>query len=385
MQAVILAAGEGRRIRPLTRGRPKALIPVANRPIIDYPIQALLECGIRDIVVVVGYRKEQVIRYLNTLDLPVDVVIQEKQLGTGHALKCAENALEDEFLVVPGDNYIDGASLGKILDTPSSMLVKTHPYPSNFGVVVIRDGLVESIVEKPEHAPAFTISTGIFSLDRDIFSYLHENDLTDAISEMLRQGKEIRAVMAEDWQDAIYPWDLLAMNERLIGNMKPKTSGILEKSVVLQGNVGIGKDTHIGPNSVIMGPVVIGEECEIGPYSCIGPYTSIGSRVKVDPFSCIEDSVIMDDVSIGAYSNVKKSVLGEGVVLGDHNSTIVASHLMEIEGNPIRGKFGAVIGNETSCGPFTAIEGAIIGNNATIGGGRTISSTIAYDDDITVI
>ena len=385
MQAVILAAGEGRRIRPLTKGRPKALIPVANRPIIDYPIQALLECGIREIVVVVGYRKEQVIRYLNTLDLPVDIVVQEKQLGTGHALKCAEYALKEEFLVIPGDNYIDSASLGKILDKPSSMLVKTHPYPSNFGVVVIRDGLVESIVEKPEHAPSFTISTGIFSLNKDFFSYLRGNDITDAISEMISQGIQIHAIMAEDWQDAIYPWDLLAMNARLIEKMQPKKSGIFEKSVVIQGNAGIGKDTHIGPNSVIRGPVIIGEECEIGPYSCIGPYTSIGSRVKVDPFSCIEDSVVMDDVSIGAYSRVIKSVLGEGVVLEDHSSTTVASHLMEIESNPIKGKFGAIIGNEAFCGSFTAIDGAIIGNNATIGGGRKISSTMAYDDDITVI
>lgn len=385
MQAVILAAGEGRRIRPLTKGRPKALIAVANRPIIDYPIQAVLECGIRDIVVVVGYRKEQVIRHLNTLDFPVEIVVQEKQLGTGHALRCAEKNLKGDFLVLPGDNYIDSASLGKILDKPSSMLVKTHPYPSNFGVVVLKRGFVESIVEKPEHAPSFTISTGIFSLNTDFFTYLQGNDITDGIGEMLRCGEKIRAVPAEDWQDAIYPWDLLAMNERLIEKIEPKKSGTIEKSVIIQGNVEIGSDTRIGPNSVIQGPAVIGEECEIGPYSCIGPNTSIGSRVTVDPFSYIEDSVIMDDASIGAYSRVVKSVLGEGVVLGDHNSTSVASHLMEIEGNPIKGKFGAIIGSEATCGSFTAIDGAIIGNNARIGAGKKICSTIAYDDDITVI
>ena len=90
MQAVILAAGEGQRVRPLTRGRPKALIPVANRPIIEYVINAVVKNGIRDIIVVVGYRKEQVIRYLNGLETPVEVVVQDKQLGTAHALKCAE-------------------------------------------------------------------------------------------------------------------------------------------------------------------------------------------------------------------------------------------------------------------------------------------------------
>ena len=87
MQAVILAAGEGKRVRPLTRSRPKALIPVANRPIIEYVIEALLKNGIRDIIVVVGYRKEQVTRFLNQLDVPVEVVVQAKQLGTAHALQ----------------------------------------------------------------------------------------------------------------------------------------------------------------------------------------------------------------------------------------------------------------------------------------------------------
>ena len=91
MQAVILAAGEGKRVRPLTRSRPKALLPVANRPIIGYVIEALLKNGIRDIVVVVGYRKEQVIRFLNELDVPITVVVQDKQLGTGHALNCARS------------------------------------------------------------------------------------------------------------------------------------------------------------------------------------------------------------------------------------------------------------------------------------------------------
>jgi len=87
MQAVILAAGEGRRVRPLTWSRPKAMIPVANQPIIAYTIDALVTNGIRDIIVVVGYRKEHVTRFLNQIDLPIEVVIQEKQLGTAHALQ----------------------------------------------------------------------------------------------------------------------------------------------------------------------------------------------------------------------------------------------------------------------------------------------------------
>jgi glucose-1-phosphate thymidylyltransferase len=163
MQAVILAAGEGKRVRPLTRSRPKAMIPVANRPIIAYVIDALIKNGIRDIIVVVGYRKEQVTRYLNQLDIPIDVIVQDKQLGTGHALKCAESHIVGDFLLLPGDNYIDPLSIARIKSEKNAMLVKEHPNPSNFGVVILRDSCVEQIIEKPEHSPSFMVSTGIFS------------------------------------------------------------------------------------------------------------------------------------------------------------------------------------------------------------------------------
>ena len=188
MQAVILAGGEGRRLRPLTRNRPKILIPVANNPIIDYPIQALTRCGIRDIVVVVGYRKKHVIRYLDRLDIPVQVVEQKKQLGTADALFHAEPLIKDDFVVLPGDNYIDAGSIAKIRDQRNAVLVKEHPYPSNFGVVIMKNDKVSCIIEKPERAPSSIVSTGIFSLKRDFLSHLSGNDLTDAVNEMISKG-----------------------------------------------------------------------------------------------------------------------------------------------------------------------------------------------------
>src|SRR5512136_893659 len=219
MQAVILAAGEGNRVRPLTRSRPQALIPVANRPIIEYVIDALIKNGIRDIVVVVGYRKEQVTRFVNGLEVPIEVVMQEKQLGTAHALQCAKSKIKGDFLVLPGDNYIDPQSIARIKDTANAILVKEHPNPSNFGVVLLNNGLVTDIVEKPEHSPSFMVSTGIYSLKKTFFSYIQGNNLTDAIPGMIAAGEQIRAIPADDWQDAIFGWDLLKMNRRLLKNL----------------------------------------------------------------------------------------------------------------------------------------------------------------------
>lgn len=380
MQAVILAAGEGVRVRPLTRSRPKALIPVANRPIIGYVIDALVENGIRDIIVVAGYRKEQVIRYLSQLDIPVTVVVQDKQLGTAHALKCAEPKITGDFLLLPGDNYIDPGSIAKIRDTPDAILIREHPNPSNFGVVTLHDGFISQILEKPEQAPSFMVSTGIYSLTPSFFRYIGGNDITDAVSGMLADGKKIRGVAADDWQDAIYPWDLLKMNARLLRHLHPVRQGSMNRNVVITGPVVIGKGTTIGPNTVITGPAVIGNDCEIAANCCIMPDTSIGARARIEPFCLLQNSLIMDDCSIGSHSRVSHAVIGEGSILSDHMTTCTGASLIEVEGGIVRPSFGAILGDEVRAGSFTTFRNCIVGNNVTIEeGNRVISSSIPDD------
>jgi len=126
--------------------------------------------------------------------------------------------------------------------------------------------------------------------------------------------------------------------------------------------------------------VVIGPECEIGPCACIMPFASIGSRVRIDPFTMVENSLVMDDTQIGSHCRIKDSVIGEGTHLEDHVSTVSASPLMEIQGEQIRGRFGAILGEEVWVGPFTVLEGTIVGNNVTIRGSSRIQSTMAYKD-----
>jgi NDP-sugar pyrophosphorylase family protein len=360
------------------------MIPVANRPIIEYVIDALTKNGIRDIVVVVGYRKEQVTRFLNGLGVPIDVVVQEKQLGTAHALQCAESKIKGDFLVLPGDNYIDPQSIARIKDIPNAILVKEHPNPSNFGVVLLKNGLVTDIVEKPEHSPSFMVSTGIYSLRKSFFSYIRGTDITDAISGMIRNGEHIQAVPADDWQDAIFAWDLLKMNRRLLKNLPTGREGTTSRQTIIQGPVSIGKGTTIGPNTVITGPVVIGNDCTIGPNAVIMPNTSIGARVNLDPFTVIGDAIIMDDTIIGPYSRIVDTVIGERCCLADHSSVSTATGLMEIEGCTIRSEFGAILGDNITSGPFTVFKNCIIGNNVTIEGQESISSRIIPDGSLVI-
>lgn len=376
MQAVILAGGEGSRLRPLTHNRPKAMIPLANTPIIEHVINALVENGIREITVVVGYRKEAVLRHLNTLDLPINVVVQERQLGAAHALKCAEKVMKGDFILLPGDNYIDAASIARIKDIPNAMLVKEHPYPSNFGVVAIRDGYVTGIVEKPKEYPRCTVSTGVYTLNTEFFSYLDEYEIPEAIGEIISSGKKIQAIFAEEWHDAIYPWDLLELNSRIIKKITPQTRGTVSGNVHIQGKVRIGRGTTIGPNTSIQGPVIIGEDCEIGPNTCIMPSTSIGSRVRIDPFTIVENAILMDDVRVGTHSRVVDSIVGEGTLLADHNTTCTGNYATGESGRLIRGRFGVILGDRALSAPFTVFRHAIIGNNVSIEEGRTLTEAI---------
>ena len=366
MQAVILAAGEGKRVRPLTRSRPKGMIPVANRPIIEYVVRSLHLAGIRDIIVIVGYRKEQVIRLLHDLDPSIRVVTQDKQLGTAHALQCAEPFLSGNFVVLPGDNYIDPVSVAKLAAIENAMLVKEHPSPSNFGVVSLYNGFLREIIEKPEIAPSFTVSTGIFSLTRDVFRYTGSNDIPDVIGCMIREGYKIKALDASDWQDALYPWDLIRMNARLLSSIVPEKNGTVHKSAVIRGPVSIGPGVRIGPYTEITGPVIIGKDSVIGTHCVIQPDTSIGARCTVEPFSIVRRSLVMDDVSVGSHSRVTDAVLGDGCQLSDHTVIRPGRNIVEIDGHFIPADFGAVIGDQAEVSPFCAIMGSIIGNGVTV-------------------
>ncbi|HVN65360.1 MAG TPA: sugar phosphate nucleotidyltransferase [Methanomicrobiales archaeon] len=376
MQAVILAAGEGTRLRPLTHGKPKAMLPVANRPVIAHVIDSLLANGIRDIVVVVGYRREFVQRYLNSLEIPVTVVVQEKQLGTAHALRAAAAEITEDFLVLPGDNYIDPASIARIKGEPCAMLVKEHPSPSNFGVVVVKNGIVADILEKPEEAPSHTVSTGILSLPRESLGSLAKNEIPDALMGLIRKGMRMKAVMAAEWMDAIYPWDLLRMNRSLLAHVAPKKAGRMAGNVAFSGLVSVGAGTTIGPNATITGPVVIGEDCEIGPGACILPNTSIGSRVTVEPFTVLGESLVMDDTSIGSHSRILHSVIGEGCRIADHASTLSTPSLFSIEGEVQKAEFGAVLGDRVTTAPFTVLRTCIVGNGVTVREGRTLTQML---------
>jgi len=379
MQAIVLAGGEGSRLRPLTRNRPKALLPVANRPIIEYVIEALTEVGVRDITVVVGYRKEQVIRRLAELPVTVNVAVQERQLGVADALKAAEEYVSGQFLLLPGDNIITAQALRPLCEGGPALITTPHCRPTDFGVVQTVEGYVRDITEKPKVAESFTVSTGVFSLDSSVFNYYKPGlEFPSVINQMIADGTKIRAHrITGGWSDAVFAWELLTLNRLLLKNIVPLSSGTLARNATVIGRVSIGHGTEILPGTVITGPAIIGANCTIGPNACISAGTSIGSGVTIGPFSHISRSILMNDVTVGSHSSVRESVIGEGCRLADHTAAVCGEYATDVRGRHVSGIFGTIMGDRVDTAPFTVLKGAVVGNNVTVEtGGRTITGAI---------
>ncbi len=377
MKAVILAAGEGKRLRPFTETLPKVMLPVANKPVLEYVIDAVKASGITDIILVVGYKKEVIMEHFKDYHEPkITYVTQDKQLGTSHALLQAKDYIDDSFIVISGDNIIDQTSISKLINDTSkySMLIKEHPYPSKYGVVFIEKYKLKGIIEKPKEEVGKFISIGIYKLPKSIFKNIEElaSDgiyaLSTVIQSIIDQGETINTITADLWMDIVYPWDLIHLNESMIRNTSSSVSGIIEKGVIIKGNVSIGKDTKIYSGCYIVGPVVIGESCEIGPNSCIFPSTTIGHNSVVHPFTQLRNSVVMNDVHIGSNSILKNSIVGRGTIIGNNFSTREGISIFEIEEEFKKiENVGAMIGEDCNIGTHVIVEpGKIIGRKCNI-------------------
>jgi len=382
-QAVILAAGEGQRLRPFTATKPKVMLTIADKPILQYVIEALAQNGIRNIVLVVGYRREQIFDYMGKGDkfgVEITYVIQDRQLGTAHALAQAEDAVATEFLVLPGDNLI-GADTVSHLSTlkPNAMLVKRVDNPVRYGVVTIDNGTVTNIMEKPQEATSNIINTGIYTFDTEIFNSIErELDIPDVLNKMIVQGYPMTALEIEStWLDVVYPWDILRLNDNILRQIPASTSGIIESGVTLKGQVSVGKDTVIRSHSYIDGPAVIGAGCDIGPNVCITAATSIGDNVVISPFTQIKNSVIGDDICLGPSCIIQDSVIDKGCVIEGHFTAFSRQAEVKVDGEYHLVSIGAMLG-EGCClsSGVIAQPGVIVGNYCQIQEMKLISSRL---------
>ena len=372
-QAVILAADEGQRLRPFTVTKPKVMLSIAGKPILNYVVESLARNGIRNIVLVVGYRRQQVFDYLGSgeqFGVDITYITEERQLGTAHALAQAKAVTENEFLVLPGDNLIKADTIAHFVAIkPEAVLVKRVDNPTRYGVVTIDNGMVKDIIEKPREAKSNVVNTGIYTFTTEIFSFIEAQlDIPDVLNNMLAQGKPINAQKTDGaWLDIVYPWDILNLNDAVLRQIQTNLGGTIETGVSLKGLVSVGKDTIIRSNSYIVGPVVIGNNCDIGPNVCILPATSIGDNVVISPFCNVKNSVINDDTSIGPSCIIQDSVIDNGCVIKGHFTACSSQVEVKINGEHHLVNIGAMLGEGCSLdNNVVAQPGVIVGNHCQV-------------------
>ncbi len=401
MKAVILAAGEGKRMRPLTYERPKVMLPIAGKPIIEHLLEEIKEVGINDFVFVVGYHDETIRDYFGKGEkwgVNIQYVTQKTQLGTADALRKTEGLVEDKFVLLNGDTIVSAEDIEKVItgDVDTALGVLEVRNPEDYGVVETKGEKITKIHEKMKEPPSNMINAGIYLLTENIFDALSktakskrgEFELTDSLQLMIESGKEIFWRKIEHWIDVSYPWDLLAANELLI-DKKPfnKVSAGIEENVCIKDKVSIGEGTVIKSGSYIEGPVVIGKNCKIGPNSYIRANTSIGDDCHIGSGVEIKNSIIMDGTKIPHLSYVGDSVIGCRCNLGAGtkiaNLRFDDTHIKARGLDTGRRKLGAIISDGVKTGINACIDaGAIIGNNTLIGPGAFASGYIEENSRI---
>lgn len=328
MKALILSGGSGTRLRPITHTSAKQLIPVANKPILFYAIEAIKEAGIDDMGIIVGDTKEEIKKAVGDgkkWGINVTYIEQEAPLGLAHAVKIAEDFLkEDSFVMFLGDNLIrEGITSlveGFEREKPNAQILLAQvEHPERFGVAELEEGKVVHLVEKPKNPPSNYALVGVYMFDSNIFKAVHsiepswrnELEITDAIEYLITSGYEVRPhVIGGWWKDTGRLEDLLEANRIILEDLQSSCEGEVDESSSLVGRVHIEKGAKI-INSSIRGPAIIGENTVI-ENSYIGPFTSVYYDAKIRN-SEIEYSIVLENSTISDVVRIEESLVGKGV------------------------------------------------------------------------
>lgn len=404
MKAIILSAGEGSRMRPLTLTKPKTMLPVAGKPIMQYNIESLRKNGIKDILLIVRYKREMVKDYFGDgSDFGVNITykMQKDFLGTANAISYGKDFIEDSLIVLNGDIILDDEIIKDFIkkyeeSKPDTLMLLTEVEdPSAFGVVEIEDGNIRSIVEKPkkEEAPSNLVNAGIYVFNEDIFDKIDkteiskrgEYEITDSVALQIKDGKTVMGHKTDkDWIDVGRPWELIEVNEELISNIKTDIKGVIEDGAHIHGEVVLGEGSIIRSGVYIEGNVFIGKNCDIGPNSYIRGNSYFGDNVHVGNAVEIKNSIIMENTNVSHLSYVGDSVIGSNCNIAagtnianlrfDNKSVKTKIKNQMIDSG--RRKFGSIIGDSVKTGINSSFSpGVKVGFNSTIGSG-----VLLYDD-----
>ncbi|MGQ3414295.1 bifunctional sugar-1-phosphate nucleotidylyltransferase/acetyltransferase [Natrinema sp. LN54] len=389
MKAIVLAAGQGTRIRPLSASRPKPMLPVADRPLAAQTVDTAVDAGADEIVLVVGYEGQTVRDYFGAeyRGVPVSYAVQTEQAGTAHAVNAAREHIDGPFAVLNGDNLYDPAAIDRLFTECPAVCAAEVADPRNYGVLSTTDDTVIDIVEKPEEPPTNLANAGAYAFPADAKSWLEvpasergEREITDVLARVVEQYA-VTPVTLERWLDVGRPWELLEANEWKLAALERRIDGAVSDAAHLEGRVVVEEGATVEPGAVIEGPVLIRSGATVGPNAYVRGATLIGKDVSVGNGVEVKNSVLSRGTSVSHLSYVGDSVLGRDVNFGAGTNVANLRHddadvSVTVKGERVstgRRKFGVVAGDGVKTGINTSLTpGLKLDTGATTEPGETV-------------
>jgi glucose-1-phosphate thymidylyltransferase len=334
VKAVVLCAGEGTRLRPLTYTSAKHLIPIANKPVIHYTLESLRAASLEEIGIIVSPNVEEEFRNAlgdgKSWGVKIEYLLQREPKGLAHAVSCARDYVDDEpFLVYLGDNLLQNGVKKLITESSRSranatIVLTEVEDPRSFGVAVLKanGSAIAKLVEKPQEPPSKLAVVGVYLFDPHIFEAIDaikpsrrgELEITDAIQRLIDEGYRVMPHLVEGWwKDVGRPEDMLDANRLLLEDLQLDMRSPLGTDVVVKGRVIVAEDVVI-KQSELRGPLIIGRGAQICD-SFIGPFTALGCGVQIKQ-SEIEYSIVMEGATIEGVRRIDHSLIGRHVHLG---------------------------------------------------------------------
>ena len=380
MECVVLAAGEGKRMRPLTAKRPKVMLPLANRPMIEHLVLAARDAGITEFVFVVGYGEREIRGHFGDgsgFGIHIKYASQRQQRGTADALRSAHDLVTGPFILLNGDMILKSTDIANLCKCRAPcMSISTTDNPGDYGAVMVENDLVTGLEEKSKHPQSSLINAGAYLFSPDIFDAVNrvqtssrgELELTDALFGYIVE-KKLTAHRLSYWMDVGNPWDMLDANLTLMGTQPTDIRGTVEEGVSIQGTIIVGEGSVVKFGTCIEGPCIIGKNCRIGPHAFIRGATSIDDDCHIGHCSELKNSIIMKGTKIPHFNYIGDSIIGSECNFGAGTKIANLRHdhanIRVCGKDTRRKKFGAIIGDGVQFGINCSINvGTMIGSNA---------------------
>jgi len=390
--AVVLAAGEGIRLRPLTANRPKPMLPAGTRPILEHVLNALIDAGVNDIHLVVGYQANRVRSYFGSTyrEVPITYHNQANQLGSGHALLQAQDGPDGPFLLVNGDQIIDHRIVEAVsaahADAAATLAVVEGPEAVDYGAIHLDGSEVTELIEQPAGGDFCLFNAGVYAFTEQIFETLNtlsvergELPLTDAIQQLIDDEDHSVGGVRTDyfWMDATHPWDLLSLSRELLSR------GWVDAPTV-DTDIYVAESAHVHPDATLVGPVVVDSDVVIEAGAVVGPYAAIGASTTIGSGSVLSDVVIDTDTVIGPNTTAIELVAGQGCEIGAALTASGGPADVVIDEQVYSDvDLGGVIADRVDIGGSATLEpGALIGPGATVGAGVVVRGHINAGSEV---